>query len=350
MARARPHSLPSVKDVAAAANVSTATVSRVVSDSGYPVAEATRRRVLEAVQRLGYRPNDHARSLLTERTRMIGVIVPDLTNPHYPEVLRGIEGVAAGHSYSVLLCNTDGEPEKLRDCLAVFSEKRVDGVVLAGGGLDPSSALGALGDLRTPVVVVGRYRGHRHPFVTADNVAAGRAAAQHLLALGHERIGVITGPGGSTASMDRLRGCRQALRGRGLALRPDLVVPGDFGPDSGYAGAMSLLRRDRPPTAIVAANDGMAVGALAAVRDLDRAVPGDVAVVGYDDVPIASHLRPSLSTIRLPAHRMGATAMNTLLAAIRHEPVCRSTVMDVELVVRSSSADAPPASTDSRTT
>lgn len=330
-----PHSRANIKDVALAAKVSTATVSRVVSDNGYPVAETTRQRVLAAVERLGYQPNDLARSLLSERTNTIGVIVPDLANPHYPEIVRGIEEVAAEHSHSVLFCNTDRRPEKLQYHLDVLSMKRADGLILAGGGFDPTPTLGALADLRTKVLVIGRYRHHDYPSIETDNLAAGRLAARHVLELGHERVAVITGPRASTASMDRLRGCRQALRERGLSAT---VIEGDFRAEGGYSSATELLRANNRPTAIIAGNDGMAFGALAAAHDLGLRVPGDVAIVGYDDVAMARYIRPALSTIRLPTHEIGATAMTNLLALLRGERVSRRTVMAVELVIRQSTA------------
>lgn len=331
-----------IRDVAREANVSTATVSRVVSDNGYPVAAETRERVLSTVRRLGYQPNDLARSLLSERTHTVGVIVPDLSNPHHPGVVRGIEDVAAKNGYSVLFCNTEGRQDKLLYYLDIMAGKRVDGVILAGGGLDPNSAIRALEGLRTKTVVIGRYSRSKFPSVQSDNHSAGRLAAEHLIDLGHNRISIITGPKRSSASVDRLAGAVSALQAAGIDTDPALVVEGDYLPMSGYRAAAELLVRKDPPTALIAANDRMAIGAMGAALDRGLRVPEDVAVAGYDDTLLARYVRPTLTSIALPTRQMGATAMQSLLSLLGGEETALTSVLSVSLVVRQSTVGGSP--------
>ncbi|MBX7444616.1 MULTISPECIES: LacI family DNA-binding transcriptional regulator [unclassified Arthrobacter] len=325
-----------VRDVAREANVSTATVSRVTSNKGYPVSAAARARVLEAVSRLGYSPNDLARSLLQERTFTVGVVVPDLSNPHHPDIVRGVEETAAANGYSVQFCSTDNEPDRLASYLDQMASKRVDGIILAGGGLDPDRALGAIGPFRMRTIVVGRYSNSVFPSVESDNRAAGQLATRHILELGHRRLGAITGPATATASADRLAGALEVLKEFGLTSRATSVVESDFSAEGGYAAAKKLLKRKSPPTAIIASNDAMAIGAMAAAADMGLGVPNDLAVMGYDDIVTARFLRPSLTTIALPTHEMGSTAMSLLMQLIDGEAVPQRTILGVDLVVRQS--------------
>ncbi|MFF2050270.1 LacI family DNA-binding transcriptional regulator [Leifsonia sp. NPDC058194] len=335
-----------MKDVAQAAKVSTATVSRVVSDNGYPVAEETRLRVLETVRRMGYTPNDLARSLLKDATRTIGIIVPDLANPHHPGVLRGVEDVAVANGYSVLFSSIDGHPDRLENYLNVMATKRIDGLIMAGGGYDSTPPLEQIRALRLKTVMAGPQAGGQLPGVEIDNVAAGRLAAEHLVQLGHRSIGVITGPQGTAAPAGRLAGARQVFAEAGLNPGEMPVVESPFASEGGYAGGRALLDRDDRPTAIIAASDVIAVGAMAAAHDLGLRVPQDLAIVGYDDIPVSRFLRPSLTTIGLPSWQIGATAMEVLLKLLRGEEVPDHTVLGLELVVRGSTvagADEPEA-------
>jgi LacI family transcriptional regulator len=333
----------SIRDVAAAAGVSIATVSRVLSPASAEIRmrQETRDRVVRAIEDLGYRPNDLARALLQQRTSAIGLVLPDISNPYYPPLVRGVEDVASAHGYRVVLCNTDREPDKTAAYLDTLVKTRVDGVIVAGGSLAdlPGREL-VFETYRTKLVMVGRH-GLTQPSVQVDNVAATRVATEYLLGLGHRRIAFVGGPMDSSTAQDRLIGHQQALRKAGVPdSGQDAVRVGDFDERSGYEATRSLLDGEAR-TAVLCANDRMALGAYAALADAGLSVPGDVSVVGFDDVPMASFVRPTLTTIAVPTYEMGQAAMRLLLemfnGASGNEPV----LMPTRLVVRGSCA--PPA-------
>jgi LacI family transcriptional regulator len=332
----RARRAPTVKDVARAANVSTATVSRVVSKNGYPVADATRERVLAVVADLGYSPNDLARSLLKERTRTIGIIVPELTNPHHPEIVHGVEDVAEANGYSLMFCSIDGNASRLSRYLEMMTRKRIDGLIMAAGGIDLIPFLDKVSSFPRQTVIVGGRVNATMPGIGVDNIAAGRLAAEHLLSLGHRAIGIIRGPKGSKASDDRVVGAHQTLAEAGI---PSSEVPlrnARFLGEDAYEVAHDLLTTHPELTAIIAGNDLIAVATTAAAQDLGLRIPEQLAVVGYDDIKVAQNVRPSLTTIRLPAREMGQQAMRTLVSLIEGKPVPKRVTLGVELIVRGS--------------
>ncbi|MRH27956.1 substrate-binding domain-containing protein [Microbacterium sp. SYP-A9085] len=328
-----------IRDVAEAAGVSVATVSRVANGStnDYPVRPQTRERVLEAIVRLGYRPNDNARRLLQKRSGLIGILVPDISNPYYPEVARGIEDVASANGFTVMFCSTDRLPEKAASYIEALLLKRVDGLVVVGGGDEIQLSESSVATYGTKVVFIGRPS-KAFSTVRIDNIGAARDATEHLLGLGHTRIGFIAAGTSSTTVTERRRGYVQAIEAAGGAVDEDLIVDGDFSEAVGHAAALRLLRLPDPPTAIFAANDRMALGAMAAVADLGLAVPGDVALVGFDDVPMSAFLRPSLTTVSVAAQELGVRAMEALVKDINGDgrPGRRRIRVATRLVVRDS--------------
>jgi DNA-binding LacI/PurR family transcriptional regulator len=333
----------SIRDVAAAAGVSVATVSRVLSPAtaDVPMRKETRHRVERAIDELGYRPNDLARALLQHRTAAIGLVVPDISNPYYPPLVRGVEDAASSRGYRVVLCNTDRDPAKISGYLDTLIKTRVDGIVVAGGGwADVPDRTAVLFTYRTGLVAVGRHL-TAHPSVRVDNVAASRGAAEHLIGLGHRRIAFLGGPASSTTVQDRAQGYRDALKVAGL-LGPDAAVRyGDFTEECGYALTRELLGETRTPTALLCANDRIAIGAYAAAADAGRRVPHDVTVVGFDDTPIARYVRPTLTTVAIPTYEMGCAAVRLLLAQLEGNTEPGFETMPTRLVVRDSTA--PPA-------
>jgi LacI family transcriptional regulator, galactose operon repressor len=328
----------SIRDVAAAAGVSVATVSRVLSPAtaAVPMRKETRDRVERAIDELGYRPNDLARALLQHRTAAIGLVVPDISNPYYPPLVRGVEDVASSHGYRVVLCNTDRDPAKISGYLDTLIKTRVDGIVVAGGGwADVPDRTAVLGNYRTGLVAVGRHL-TAHPSVRIDNVAASRAAAEHLIGFGHRRIAFLGGPASSTTVQDRAQGYRDALKVAGLAGDSAAVRYGDFTEESGYAATRELLDTSQPPTALLCANDRIALGAYAAAADAGRRVPHDVSVVGFDDTPIARYVRPTLTTVAIPTYEMGGAAVRLLLAQLQGNSEPELETMPTQLVVRDS--------------
>lgn len=330
-----------IADVAGEAGVSIATVSRVLNDAGYPVKPATRDRVLAAIDKLEFRPNELARGLLLKRTRTLGLLIPDIANGYYHAISRGVEDVAAERDHTVVFCNTDRDAAKSQRYIETLLNRRVDGIIIGGGGVDFAAAHRAFSRANVPAVFVGRPRVD-WPSVQIDNVAAAATATTHLTDLGHVRIAMVAGPPELQTTRDRVRGFRQALAGAGLDPDPAPIQDGDFDEQGGYEAAARLL--DQGPTAIFAANDRMALGALAAAADRGLRLPQDLSLVGFDDIEMARFARPALTTVSLPLHAMGETAARLLLDQL--PPAATPTqvpseVLTTELVIRQSTGPPP---------
>jgi DNA-binding LacI/PurR family transcriptional regulator len=326
-----------IRDVAAAAGVSVATVSRVANGATneYPIRPQTRERVLAAIAALGYRPNDNARGLLSKKSGLIGLVVPDISNPYYPEVSRGIEDIANAHGYKLMFCSTDRLADRASAYIEALLFKRVDGLVIVGGGDEIQLSAATVATYDTKVVFIGRPSAS-FSTVRIDNIGAAKDATEHLLSLGHTRVGFISATASSNTVPERRRGYREALEARGIAFDTDLVADGDFTEAGGYAAARRLLEVPNRPSGIFAANDRMALGAMAAVSDLGLRVPEDVAIVGFDDVPMSGYLRPSLTTVSVAAQELGTRAMEVLLKDINGQAALRRVRVKTRLVVRDS--------------
>jgi LacI family transcriptional regulator len=323
-----------IRDVARRAGVSPATVSRVLSRSAHPVSERGRRRVLAAAQQLAYIPNLLARSLLTHQTAALGVLIPDVSNPYYAAVLRGIEDAAGPGGRAVILCDTDRNPDKQRLYLRALMERRVDGLIIAGGSFGRAE-IDIIGE-SLPLVMIGRHQA-RIPSVRIDNVHAGALATGHLVSLGHRRIAHMAGPSVSLTAADRLKGYRRALEGASIAPEPDLEVEVGFAPARAGEAVRALFETQAVPTAVVAANDQVAIGVIRALHELHLTVPGDVSVVGFDDTPVASYIVPSLTTVAVPTHELGRTAV-ALLTAMLDGRRAASVILPCDLRVRESTS------------
>lgn len=308
---------PTIRDVARRAGVSIGTVSRVIN--GHPlVSEATRQRVLQAIAELNYRPDAVARSLVSARTHTVGLVLPDITSPFYPELVRGVEDVARAHGYTVILVNTDLQAERELRVLEALHDKRVDGLIFISADVTDGH-LHAFARLGLPVVLAAtRAPRDELPAVIIDNVAAARGAVAHLIRVhGHRRVGLISGPlSDRIAGKTRFEGYVLALREAGLPFLPELVEEGNYREPDGYRAAQRLLDLPEPPTAIFAASDEMAVGALNAALDRGLHVPADVALVGFDGIALADMVRPRLTTVVQPIYETGATAMRRLVALL----------------------------------
>jgi len=324
-----------IKDVAARAGVSTQTVSRVLNQRP-DVASQTREKVLQAIADLNYRPSEIARSLRLKSTGTIGLIVPDSSNPFFAELGRAIEKTAFENSYSVILCNSDGDLERESFYIEVLVSKQVDGLILVG--TNRSSRKNPALDGSIPVAVVDRdLNGERYDTVLSNSLEGGEKATSYLIALGHERIALIAGPSGLPTSVARLRGYRRALEKHRIHLEKELVVSGDFRYQGGYRAMEKLLKLIPPPTAVFAANDMMAVGAIACIRDYHLRVPEDISVIGFDDIPLASFLNPKLTTIAQPRAEMGRMAVTMLMERLQDRNLpARRYVLPVTLIERES--------------
>jgi LacI family transcriptional regulator len=327
--------MPNIVDVALKARVSIATVSRVVNKSDHKVNPATREKVLAAISELDYRPNALAKGLLMKKTMTIGIIIPDISNPYYAEIVRGIQDVADQTGYAVTLHNTDSRQEGIIRYIYLLREKSADGIIFSGGIINGHETLSILKELKERVVVIGRHDVD-FPAVMVDNIGGAAQAVRHLLAIGHKRIGFIGGPDGSTTALDRLAGFRDAMARSGLMFAPRLVKKGTWTPQGGYLLGMQLLKAKHRPTAIVAANDQMAFGVIKAAKELGMTVPEDLAVVGFDNIPLSSYFNPSLTTVEIPMHDLGAASMRMLLNLISGEKFEKIKLFKTRLLVRGS--------------
>jgi len=332
-----------IKDVAHRAGVSVATVSRVLNEDP-KVKPHYRTRVLEAIADLNYRPNRLAANLRTQRTRVIGLIIPDIRNPFFMDVVRGIEDRAWSSGYTVVLCNSDDDPDRERAYLDVAREERWAGVILLAYGLE-AEEYNSLGDSGIPLVLLDRrWPGVVADTVLSDNVGGTRLAIQHLLGLGHRRIGFIAGPKHFTPGAERLRGYLEALAEAGVPVEPGLIVDGGFTEDGGREVCLALLDLANPPSAIFCSNNLMTLGALAALKQRGVSIPQGMAVVGFDDLPWAELLSPPMTSVAQPAYEIGTQAMGLLLertsGQVPERPT-REVIMAPVLKVRGSCGARP---------
>lgn len=327
--------MSNIKDVAKLAGVSTATVSRALANN-YPVAEKTKSKVMEAIQTLGYEPNGMARNLRKMETKTVIVLVPDLQNPFFFEVIRGMEDVAAQEGYHIFLGNTNNNVEREREYIQLLNERMADGLILTTARVEKDYIVEL--SKKKPLVLACEYvEGTEIPSVSIDNVSSARKAANHLLAAGHKRVAYLSGPMNVVLSRDRMNGYLQALHSKEIPVDELLIQEGDFSFESGYLLARKLLSLPAPPTAIFAASDEMAIGAMKAVKEARLSVPKDVAIVGFDNIHMSTVVEPALTTISQPKYVIGRTAMEMLLNLIRKVPVSRQqTVLPDELIVRES--------------
>jgi len=306
----RERAVATIAQVAERAGVSTATVSRVLSGRSRG-RSGTRERVLEAVATLDYRPSDVARSLKRQATRTIGLLVTDIENPYFPQLVRAVEDRAHASGYALLLGNGTDDPEREAAYLESLASRRVDGLVIAASRLTRRHAR-ALERLRTPTVLLNcESSGGAWPSAMSDNRAGGRRATEHLLDLGHRRLGLVT-VDGETAAQERARGIQDAIgeAPRGTVLRTET---GPTGASAGEASVTRLLARHPDLTAILCYNDALALGVLRGIRATGRRVPRDVSVVGFDDIDLAAFAEPPLTTVRQDIKGLARWAVDRLL-------------------------------------
>ncbi|MFT4246820.1 MAG: LacI family DNA-binding transcriptional regulator [Pseudomonas sp.] len=326
-----------IKDVAREANVSVATVSRALNGHTN-VAEAVRRHVLEVAERLRYSPHAAARSLSSRHTQTIGVVLPDLYGEFFSELIRGIDGVARARRQHLLVSSYHGNQDEQGQALRAM-RGRVDGLlVLSPYAENPGFLTANLPPALPTVLINTRVPDDQHPVLSIDDHAGAVAMTEHLLAAGHRRIAFIAGPPSNYDARERLRGFRDAIAARGGDAQGS-ELPGDFDEASGYRAGQALLAVGPLPDAVFAANDMMALGCLYALAQAGVRVPADVALAGFDDIPVARFVHPSLTTMQVSIAELGERAMTQLLALIDRADVTgswRQTLMPV-LVVRESS-------------
>jgi len=336
-----------ISDVAREAGVSLMTVSRAINDKG-EISPSTRQHVLEVIERLGYRPSRIAQGLATQRTGTIGLVVPDIANPFFSDLARGAEDRAHVAGYHILVCNAGESPQRELSVLASLEEKRVDGLVLCSSRLHDSALREALAYHPAAVLVNRRLAGADVGVVVLADEEGARLATQHLLESGHRAVGFLAGPLTSYSSRQRSKGYRAALAAAGIAGNPGWVHACSYEVTGGRETTRALLAEHPELTALFCYNDLVAVGALQACADLGLRVPDDVAIAGFDDIPMAALVTPPLTTCRVPRHELGERAMGLLLDRIDggqrgQVEGCQEIVLDPELVVRASAPAVGPA-------
>jgi DNA-binding LacI/PurR family transcriptional regulator len=329
-----------IREIAKRAGVSIGTVSHVINGTAR-VREKLRQRVLEAIGSLNYHPSQLGRGLRRNQTSMLGMIIPDVTNPFFPAVVRGLEDVAYRDRYRVILCNTDNDPEKEISYLNELHSYRPSGLLLIpAAGSRVAASLKRFAASGIPVVCIDRQPpGWNGDLVLVANDQGTYEATRHLLRMGHSRVAVVTGPHHLPNAVERLRGFEKATAEAGVSVQPEWVQEARFDRHSGYEAAMRLLALHPRPTAILACNDMMALGTLQAVRESNLRCPEDVSIVGFDNLEFTEFTAPALTSVHQPGYELGATAGRRLLETIRGlNPEPRTIVLQTELKIRNSVA------------
>jgi DNA-binding LacI/PurR family transcriptional regulator len=329
-------------DVARAARVSKQTISAVINNKS-GISEKTRVRIRKIIARLDYHPNMLASSLRGQSSFTVGVVIPSITNPFYPELVRGIEDEAQRHGYSLFLCNSDENPEKEVNYLHLLRRYRIAGLIAVTFNGHPACTQ-ALNNLAAQGVSIVLLLGTSRPsekvvLLTVDDEEGFVKATSHLFDLGHDRIGLIMPPpDGLNAESPRVTGFLKAHAQRGRKAAPELLIRGGWHVKEGQDGAAQLMRLAAPPTAIVAPNDMAAIGAITKLKELNLKVPEDVAVVGYDNISIAEWYDPALTTVDQPHYQMGQRAMQSMLKRLENPDDSAEVVkFETSLIVRRSS-------------
>jgi LacI family transcriptional regulator len=338
----------SITEVARRAGVSVATASRVVNAVDYPVSPATRERVLEAAEALDYVPNALARGLLASRVPVVGVIVHDITDPYFSEVVRGVEDAASSDGYLVITCSSERDPDREGSYVRLLRSMRAAAVIFAGSGLDDPALLEELPRHVAGMEAYGAAVIHLSPHalgepeVGVDNIGGVAAMIRALVDLGHRRIAFLAGPDALFVARDRLAGYRRGLAGAGIAADERLVIHGGFDQEAGAGGIDRLLASGAPFTAVACANDLLALGAIGRLAELGIAVPARVSVAGFDDIRTARMIAPSLSTVRLPLRELGRLGFEHAAARLAGESREHQS-LPTEVILRDSTAPPPDA-------
>jgi LacI family transcriptional regulator len=339
--------MASITEVARLAGVSTATASRVIGEADYPVSAVARQRVLDAALALDYVPNALARGLQKSRVAVVGVIVHDITDPYFAEVVRGVEDAASDEGYLVITCSSDRDADRENSYVRLLRSMRASAVIFAGSGIDDPARNEELrrhlDGMRAngAAVVHLSPQAFGEPEVAVDNAAGIAAMVAALAGLGHRRVAFLAGPPSLFVARDRLEGYRRGIVDQGLEADDRLVVATTFDREGGRAGVDALLDTGAPFTAISCANDLLALGALDRLAELGRRVPDDVSVAGFDDISVAATTTPRLSTVRLPLRELGRHGFANAARQLNGE-ASEPTVLPTEVVLRDSTAAPSP--------
>jgi LacI family transcriptional regulator len=330
--------MPTIRNVAKHAGVAPITVSRVINNSGY-VSKETRARVEAAIEELGYVPNMLGPSLRFQKTMTLAAVLTDITNPFWTTVMRGIEDVAQANGYSTILCNTDESEEKQDQYLQMLLRRRIDGILLVPASSNPDP-IRLIQKQDIPVVILDRHVPDVNvDIVRADSEEGAFRLTQHLLSLGHKQISVLSGPKSVSTAVDRVDGYCRAVDEAGLDVCDSQVIWGKFTQESGYRMTQKALNMSPRPTALFAANNFIAIGAMRALREADLNVPDDISLVAMDDIPTTFIVNPFITVATQPSREMGRKATQLLLERMEGEVghLCREVVLSTDIVIRTSS-------------
>ncbi len=327
-----------IKDIAREAGVSPQTVSRAINDKG-EISPQTQSRILAIADRLGYRPNSIARSLVSRRTQNIGLVIPDVTNPFFAEVVRGIEDAAHEADYNVFLCNAAENLQRETSAIHSLEAQRVDGLILCSARLSERELV-QVAERYQPLVIVNRQIKHAQTgSVRIDDVGGAEKAIKYLIELGHRNIGILAGPLNSHSGRERTKGYWRAMQTHQLGPPTSWQIHCSPQVETGHSATRKLLKRAPELTALLAFNDLVAVGAMRACEELGRPVPESISVVGYDNVCLAALVSPSLTTIHIPKYELGQQAMSLILQMLAREDWAPSPViLPTHLKIRASTA------------
>ncbi|MCR8633309.1 LacI family DNA-binding transcriptional regulator [Paenibacillus radicis (ex Xue et al. 2023)] len=331
-----------IYDVADAAGVSIATVSKVINGTGR-ISDKTRKHVVAVMDRLQYKPSMVASALTGKSTYTIGLTIPDLANPYFAEIARAVEDRGHEHGFNLFICSTDNDPEKEDRYFSLLTQKRVDGIIVATR-TSKELFLKQLVQKKVPIVLIaGEMPALALDTVMVDDYLGGYQAGSHLVELGHRRIAILAEDLDHISNQERIRGCLQAMRDHGVAIDDSLVQVGGFTLDSGRTAATSLLNGSEPPTALFACNDLLAIASIQAAREQGLKVPDHLSVVGFDNTILATMIDPSLTTVAQPIQEIGRQAVDLLIQEIRNEKsIKQRAVLLPELIIRQSSAAIEP--------
>lgn len=327
-----------IKDIARLADVSTATVSMVLNNKDEGITQKTRDRILKIAQELNYRPNQLARALVTKRTNTLGFVLPDITNPFFPQVVRAAEDTANQYGYNLILCNTDDDAKKERLYIQILKEKCVDGIIFTSSIRPSDKNLRMLWDYKIPFVFLDRYINTDEGFVISTDGAKGMYdVVNYLIEMGHERIAFISGPKESSTASGRYMGYVKAMGKRKIPIDKKLIAEGDYKIDGGKRAMEVLLKREAFFTAVACANDLMAIGAIEVLGKNNINIPEEISVTGFDDIALSKVLRPRLTTVSQPCYAMGYEATKMLINIIEGKGLKENhIILQPKLIIRDS--------------
>ena len=329
-----------IKDIAKAANVSIATVSRVINNKNQGVGQETREKILKIIEDLNYYPNRIARGMVTKQSNMLGLILPDISNPFFPDLVRGVEDTASNFGYNIVLCNADNNKDKEEAYIRVLKENNAAGIFYISVIRKNDNNIKHLLEGRIPFVLMDRRVNVENvPKVYTDNVTGMSEMVEYLIQHGHRKIAYISGPKYNSSSEQRLKGYTMALSHAGISLEPALIREGDYMIDSGYQLMTELLDQGRDFTAIACANDMMAVGALEVLKARGIKVPEEISITGYDDIFMSTVTSPKLTTVAQPKYEMGCIAAELLIKLVRGQHITeKEVILHSKLAIRESVA------------